>query len=96
MNRLYDTHVENIRAEREIASGSRNKISDMKSTPRDNVLERSEPDYYNNYPIDNADNPLDVIFENLNENFTRTDMIQSYQVWTQIANARELIRRAAR
>ena len=85
MNRLYNMQVEAVRAERDLATGSRQKLSDIRSSSKDKLSERSNADYLNNYPVDNN---LDVIFENLNENFTRTDMLQSYQVWTQLANTR--------
>lgn len=93
MNRLYDMQIENIRAERDLGTSSRQKLSNMRSDSKEKLSEKSNPDY-NNYPLDAMDNNLDVIFENLNENFTRTDMIQSYQVWTQIANASIFIRRS--
>ena len=94
MNRLYAEQIEAARAERDAVSGSRQKLSNVRSTSKEKLSERSNQDY-NNYPMENMGDNLDVIFENLNENFTRTDMIQSYQVWTQIANASGLNRRAA-
>lgn len=90
MNTLYNLQVENIRAERDINSESRQKLSNVKSTSKEKLSNQSHAEF-NDYPYDNGDN-LDVIFENLNENITRTDMLHSYQVWTQIANARKLRR----
>ena len=90
MNRLYDMQVETARAEQDLTTESRQKLSNIRSTSKEKLSERSNVDNMQNYPVDQN---LDVIFENLNENFTRTDMLQSYQVWTQLADIRYIIRR---
>lgn len=88
LEEAFANDAEAVRRKNTMHSESAKKLEEIKSSSRRDDSSQGIPDE----PFeDHGDQSLDVIFENINENLTKTEMMHSYQAWSQLENRGEVI-----
>ena len=86
LNSVYKRAVEVGRLDPSVPSTSQKQLSSFSKEPRDPFSSGQHPNDEFDYPNPN----LEAIAETFNENFTQTNQINSYGIWTKLNNLSKL------